>query len=324
MNKLELNKRYGVRPRERRLKTDIMKRRRVIFNDETKKDKKNERSLKMAKKKDISKSITKVNPAQQLPEFMEDEEILGLEILTQYIIPPFIKIVQKSAADELLQYFSAGDVILSPANATIAEMPRNSKGRVIEGAHSMFQIVPILFYPEWLTWNAIELKGSEPAILYRTQNPNDPVVAKARSPQLRTEQHPRQKEFKIRHVEHLNFVAILYKHPIGLEPAILSFSRGEWKSGTKFAGLVKMRYAPIYGCVFDAVVALRHGAKGDWYGFDMCNPEDGSPWVDEADFEMFKKIHEQFAKYYAEQKLQAQYEVVVERDDAETKASDEF
>ncbi len=275
-------------------------------------------------KKDHSKDITKVNPAQQLPEYMEDEEVLGLEILKQYIIPPFIKIVQKQASDELLQYFSAGDVILSPANAMIAEMPRNSKGKVIEGSRSTFQIVPILFYPEWLTWNPIELKGSEPAILYRTMDPNDPVVAKARSPQLRKEPHPTNPEFSIRHVEHLNFVVILYEHGLGAEPAVLSFSRSEWKSGSKFAGLIRMRHAPIYGCVFDAVVSMRHNQKGDWYGFDMCNPED-SPWVHEKEYKDFKELHEKFNKYHKERKLQAQYDVTANiDDDAASKPSGEF
>ena len=130
-------------------------------------------------KKDVSKEITKVSPnLPVVPDFMAQEEVLGLDALKQYVVPPFIKIIQKQAGDELLEHFGSGDVILSPANAMIAEMPRANKGRPLDDATTSFKIVPVLFYPEWLTWNPIELKAAEQSILYRTLDPNDPIVAK--------------------------------------------------------------------------------------------------------------------------------------------------
>jgi len=278
---------------------------------------------KMAKK-DVSQGITRVTPNLAVPDYMRDEQVTGLESLKEFIVPPFIKMIQKSASDELLQSFSAGDVILSPANALIAELPRNDKGRVIEGAKASFQIVPIFFYPEWITWNPIQLKGTEPSIIYRTVDPNDPIVAKSRSNTLRSEQHPTQPEYTIRHVEHLNFIVLLQAHELGAEPAVLSFSRGEWRSGTKFAALIRMRKAPIYGCVFEATVGLRHNPKGDWYGLDMSNPNEGSPWVAQEDYAKLKELHESFVGFHKEQKLQAQYDVTPEEDDAATEATNDF
>lgn len=275
-------------------------------------------------KKDVSKGITKVSPSLEIPDFMVDETITGLEVLKDFVIPPFIKVIQKSANDDLLQSFSPGDVILSPANALIAEMPRNDKNRPIEGAKSQFQIVPLFFYPEWITWNPIQLKGTEPAIVYRTINPNDPVVAKSRSATLRSETHSTQPEYTIRHVEHLNFIVLLHNHELGAEPAILSFSRGEWRSGTKFAALIRMRKAPIYGCIFEANVNIRHNPKGDWYGCDMANPSEGSSWVGKDGFDELKELHEQFVKLHKEQRIQAQYDTTTEEDEAATAESKEF
>ena len=278
---------------------------------------------KMAKK-DNSKSITNVVPDLNVPAFMAEEEVLGIEALKEFITPPFIKVIQKSAADELLQVFNPGDVILSPANALIAEMPRNEKGRTLEGAKTAFQIIPLFFYVEWITWNPIQLKGAEPSIVYRTIDPNDPIVAKSRSTTLRSEKHSTRPELLIRHVEHMNFLVLLHKHELGSEPAILSFSRGNWRAGSKFASLIQMRKAPIYGCVFDAIVSLRNNPKGDWYGYDMANPEEGSPWVSEEEYAKCKELHEMFTKYHKEQKIQAQYDVTTETDDAATKATDDF
>jgi hypothetical protein len=279
-------------------------------------------------KKDVSKGITKVSPALAVPDFMEKDEQAGLETLKQYIVPPRVKVVQKSAAEELLKAFSPGDVILAPINASIVEMKRDTKGRPVEGERTAFKIVPIFFYPEWATWNPLELRGKAPAIKYRTVDPTDPIVSKSRNPNLRFEVTPDDPSgtLKMRHVEHLNYVVLLYGHPLGAdEPAILTFARGEHFAGSKFASLIRMRKAPIFGCVFEAVVGHRSGNLGDWYGLDVCNPDDGVPWVSAEEYPIFKALHEDFAKYHEEARLQVRLEPEeVETDEAATPGQDEF
>lgn len=268
-------------------------------------------------KKDLSNSITKITPAN-VPAFMQGTENLGTELLKQFVIPPRIKIVQKQSDDALLQLFGPGDVILSPMNALVSELPRDPKGRPMDGATVSFLIVPVFFYPEWVTWNPIQLKGKSPAVVYRTTDPSDPVALKSKNQDLRYEPIPGEPDATLRrrHVEHLNFVVILYKSDVTREPCVLSFSRGEHGSGTKFAGLVQMRKAPIYGCVFNASVSMRHGSKGDWYGFDITNPDgDGAGWVTEDEYRAFGKLHVQYAQYHKEHRLQATLE------DEETEAN---
>jgi len=85
-----------------------------------------------------------------------------------------------------------------------------------------------------------------------------------------------------------------------------------------------MRKASIFGCVFYAVVTHRKNDKGDWYGFNMCNPEEGSPWVKKEEYEVFKTVHEEFVKLHAESKIKAAYEQSQTPDEAETKSSNEF
>jgi len=278
----------------------------------------------MSKKKDISTDITKIG-VDNLPSFMQDEKVTGLESLKEFIVPPRIKVIQKAAGEELLSTFSAGDVILSPLNAVITEMERDNKGRPVEGSKTSFQFVPIFFYPEWATVNPIQMKGQLPFLRYRTTDPADPVVTKAKNPGLRSEPCPEDPEYKIRHVEYLNFIVALYNHPLGIEPVIMNFSKGEWSSGSKFASLLKMRRAPMYGCVFEAVVGLRHGQLGDWYGFNITNPDEGSPWVDEDNYEVFKKLHIQFAEYHKESRLRSQIEPDEDTpDEAAVTSSSEF
>ena len=285
----------------------------------------------MAKTKDVSEEITKITPdlSMPLPDFLEGKDVKGLEELKQYVRPPYIKIVQKTAAAELLAAFGVGDVILSPTNAVITEMERDNKGRVVEGTISKFKFVPIIFWAEWCTWNPYKLKGQEPAIIYRTTDPNDPIVAKAKSKQLRFEPHPKYLEdptMQIRHVEHLNFLVCLYEHGLESEPCVMSFSKGEHFSGQKFASLIKMRKTSLFNCVFEAVVSYRPGdGSGDWYGLDIENPSDAVPWVTEEEQPIFEQLHNDFDKLRVDSKIQAVYESEAgSKDESAVPPSDDF
>ena len=257
-------------------------------------------------KKDVSKDIVKTTGLPNLPKFMQDDGSAGTEALQEFVIPPRIKIVQKQARSELLELFTPGDVILSPVNAVIVEQERDNKGRIIEDTAAQFNIVPLFFYPEWGTINPIELRASEPMLRYRTTDPTDPIVQKARNKHLREEVHPEREDLRIRHVEFLNYIVMLVNHELTGTPALLSFSKGEWMAGSNFASLIKMRKAPLFGCVFTCTVVLRPGTKGEWYGINVTNPSDRMPFVEDADtYEVFKKLNAEFSEFHKHSKLKA-------------------
>lgn len=281
----------------------------------------------MAKTKDVSEQITKVTPDLALPDFLEGKDIKGIKEMEQFIRPPYIKVIQKNASAELLTHFGTADVILSPSNAIITEMERGPKGQIVEGQISSFKFVPILFWVEWCTWSPFGLKGQEPMIRYRTIDPNDPIVAKSKSKVLRFEPHPKYPDdpkMNLRHVEHLNFLVCLYNHGLGDEPAVMSFNRGEYFAGTKFASKIKMRKSSLFNCVFEAVVTFRPGdGSGDWYGLNIENPSEGSPWVTKEEQPVFEELHDKFDKL--REKIQATYEPEAgSKDESSVEPSDDF
>lgn len=255
-------------------------------------------------KKDVGANITKITP--NLPDYMAADQGVGLDALKTYIVPPRIKVIQKQAASNLLDKFGAGDVILSPVGSVIVEMPRDGKGKVLEGAKTEFFIVPLFFYAEWVTWNPLELKGSEPAVYYRTTNPDDPIVLKARNPSLRLEPYPNDKTGKLfrRHVEHLNYVVTLHEHALSNTPCIMSFQRGEHGAGANFASLLKMRAAAIFGGRYLCTINHRVGKLGDWFGIDVSNPNE-RPWVNADEYAAYRELHEEFVKLHQEARLRA-------------------
>lgn len=237
-----------------------------------------------------------------LPTHMKDldRKEYGLEGVGQFVIPPRIRVVHSMSDDSVTDMFGVGDVIAVPSMTMIAEMKRNNKGKPI--SNKGFNFTPLFFFVEWVTWRAI---GSiDTPVADRSFDPRSELARKARSPRLREE---KTNEGDVRHIEHLNFIVQL--DDIDIEPIILSFARGEHTAGSKFCGLLKSRNAPIFGCVFHADLSERKNDKGSWWGMDIVNPVDASPWVtNEKSFSRFKTLHAGFKAAHQDNLIKPDYD----------------
>lgn len=251
----------------------------------------------MAKK---NTDVTKVNPNLALPEHLRDKEVKGVEQLADFVRPPLMKIIQKQADDAFHEKFNLGDCIILPAQAVVAEHGDS------------FKFVPLFFYSEACTWSPIDKRGQMPAILDRTTHKESELYKKATNRDFWNEEivHEGQK-VQVRHVEHLVFIVTLYDHPLAGEPMIMSFSKGEFGTGCKFASLIKTRKASPFACVFQAKVSEepRKNNKGSWYGFDISNPDvDTSPWVTAEELPRFEAIHDDLNEHFKKGMLRADHD----------------
>lgn len=254
----------------------------------------------MAKKK----QIVKIKGVEQLPAFMKNEELVGMENLRAYMIPPRLKIVQKQASEELLAEFGVGDVIISPVNHLIAEMETSSKGQPT-GETVGFDFTPIFFFPEWCIWNPYALRGSCPAIRERTFDPASDIALCAKNPSTRVKPHPDREDLLIRFCEHLNFII----HIPGFDGyPIMSFSKGGHSRGSSFCALARQRKAPLFGCVFHAHQKQMTNDSGTWWVLDIQNPSKNQ-WIEDQDkFTEFKSMHEEFTKLHKSSLIAPNYD----------------
>lgn len=241
--------------------------------------------------------------AQQeaLPAFMRGETT-GTDDLDEFIVPPRLKVVQGTASEEIKSQFNEGDLIISPSLQLIAPVRLNEHHKP-DGHGEPFAFVPVLFFVEYLVENPIEYKGTENYIRDRSLDPNSEIARKCRDPQQWTAPHPERpttpegKAVYIRYVECLNFVVL----PLGIDslagmPIVISFSKSMHKAGSTLASLIKMRGAPIFGCVFQAQAVQQTNAQNSWYGLQISNPvmEDvgvGPTILDEAEYDYLKEKH---------------------------------
>lgn len=241
---------------------------------------------------------------QQVPAYMQQDVGAGTELLAQYIMPPMLKVVQKMAKDELLAKFDVASVIVMP-NQELLFDPK-------EG--TPFEFVIIGFYVEFISWNPLERSGESP-IRERTTDPHSELAAKCRDQKRWLEPLPKaptdDKQLFIRNVEHLNFIVIIESEVVEPIPHIISFSRGEHKTGRLLANKVKMRRGPLYGARFAATASQggdgRKNAKGSWAGLDIVNADD--PWVGEDKYEAYKAMSNEISRAMNGGKVQAQYDV---------------
>lgn len=274
----------------------------------------------------MTHEVSNIKPqGENLPAFLQNVsgDADGTELLGQYVKPPRIKIVQPQSGATLKASFNEGDVICTPQNIIVSPVVLNEKNRPTDKGNPFF-FVPLFFYPEFCCWNPIQMKGTLPVIRERSLDSKSEIALKAKNFNAREElciedinfEKEGRAQYRIKYVEHMNFVVMLMNHELFGTPLVLSFSRGSYKDGCNFSATIKMRRKPIYACQFQASVSQRTSTKaGDsyWFGWDIVNPPPSvqgvSPWVeDEQLFLYFQEQHEYFKAIYNDGILVADYD----------------
>lgn len=280
----------------------------------------------MAKVKPQEQALT-TRMSDQLPDFMRGEglpDTLG-EVM-QYTILPRVKVVQALSKEPYRPRFREGDVVASPLMVPIVTSDGDPRvGQVL------FHFIPILFYPEWITWNP--RNSGMRAVRARSFDYRSDIAIKARNPETRKENCPDAplKEGKpqvMKHLEHLNFVfMIVGDHELAEFPLTMTFASGEHQAGSRFNTLITMRGTKqIYGCQFAAKLGRRKNNDGEWLGLDIDNPEPDSgvtPFVqDRARFESLGKIWKEYNDIYAAKRLRVNMDDMESADEETTAAAE--
>ena len=248
-----------------------------------------------------------------LRQYMADSDNpTGLEGTDGLVRPPRLKIVQKMSAQELLDQFSEGDVILMPQQMRVAEYSNQNK------RSTSIIVIPIFFFSEYICWNPITTRGQLDAIRERTFDHRHTIAIKAGDANLRnSEVCPEDREKKtLSYVHHMNFVSVVLGNQPWCEiPLVLSFQRSDWKTGSQWLSMMRMRRAPMWSQQFELYTRGRANARGSWAGFEVVqpNPQTGyGSWVtDPVAFEKLTQLHNEFEDAFKAGQIQ------VDRDDAD-------
>jgi len=250
-------------------------------------------------KRSAQNPIQKINPGFVLPEYLKDYEQQGTDALQEHRLVPRIKIIQKSASQELLDQFKPGTAISSVDQTLLAQRGED------------FKFIPLFAWTDVALCNPIELKGQEPFIveLYSDRLKYADKYEKAKMKSTRFENHPSIRGVKRQWTLFMNFIVKLVEHPVGNELFVMSFFRGEWRTGRRFSTMILGRKAPIWSCIFHAHVCEepRKNQKGEWWGFDISNDPD-ELWVPQSMVDELRTQHEDLEELHKRALLATNYE----------------
>lgn len=260
---------------------------------------------------DEPREIVKTTPPPEyLARLAEQDD--SLAELSQKRVLARIGIVQGSSAVELKQNFGEGAAILKPVNIGLV------------GPGESFKFVPLFFFTEYCVWSDIADKNS-PRIFERTFDPNSIIARRSGDREKRFEEYPggpKEKPFRKRYVEHLNFAGYVYDGEIKGTPVVLGFSRGEYGTGQNYITAITMRRiapgksAPLFAQVWQLKTASRTRNGNNWWGFDYAPPTDGQLFVTEEEAESFRAEHLSLKEAHAKKAL------IVDQTDADDEFDD--
>lgn len=254
-------------------------------------------------KNQIAKQQASAIALPEAPSFMDADRKMGLELVSQKIRPPFMKIVQKQSSDELIDQYGIGAVLLVPDNIL-----------VLEPDASPIRIVPLFFYVEYLKLASINLKGQESMIKERSTDPCSELARRCANRDLWYEDHPNypgDDDYRYRNAEALSFICMFDEPHLPNFPFTLSFMKGSYGKGQTFCNQIHMRAGrPLFGSVFALSVdpQLGQNSKGQWRRFLTANPPE-RPWIEDAEqYAAFRELHLAMKRAYDAGQLEPDYD----------------
>lgn len=236
------------------------------------------------------------------PSFLQqqDQSPKGLQSLSKIVRPSMLRIVQKNSADELVDAFGRGSIVMMPDRLLIA------------ADEATVDFVPILFWQEWVQWSPMKLRNIEPMIKGRTFDPKDPIARKAQSPQTWSEPHPQyqgNKEYNYRYCEHLNFLVKLSSEEfIALDPVLISFARTNYSSGQRLGKLALGLRADLFAGQYQLGTRVREGAENSWSVYTVERSERDQWNRNEEVYKICSGLHDAAVEAHRMNQINVEYD----------------
>lgn len=230
-----------------------------------------------------------------LPAFMQEDMQEGALDLRQYVRPPRLKLVADTATRELKAKFPPGSAVLLPNEVKLGDLENS------------FDFIPVFFWQEYCSINPIQLKSELPMIRERTTDRDSALARKCLDPKSWYETCPEDPTYRVYNAEMLNFAFMPTDMSVG--PCVMTFSKGEHRTGRRLASLIFSRRAPIFGCVFTAKVGVHRDRdkQYEFYGLDIENSM--TPFVEDAEqYEVLREMHRTLRDQHDKNLVQADYD----------------
>lgn len=250
--------------------------------------------------------VSSPQPAH-LAKYTDERYMEQYEELKGYVVPPRLKIVQKTSGENYKAICEVGSTILTPQMSVIAE---NGEP---------FYVVPILKFHEFCICNPYGLKGQLPFIRERTFDPNSEIAKLSQSketwhqvcPEVTDKKKQNDPLFMLRYAEFMNFICVLKNHEYANNPFVISFHHSLFFDGKTLATLLFSKRAPYFASCFEFKTVERKNQLGDWKGLQISNPSQESgidSWTSDEEMKLYSAFFDNFIGLKKENKIRPEYQ----------------
>jgi len=258
----------------------------------------------MAKKTE-TELATSTDAPIVVPEWMQQEEVKGVDNVGEFMVTPRMTIVQAMSDIERKEAFGEGGVAIMPDGIKVAD---NGEP---------FIVIPLIFWASWEVRSDLN-DSATPMIENSTQDPNSEIARLSRNKDTREETYG--SGFTRKYVEALNFIVKIDSGEAKGELATISFSIGEHHTGSRLCGLLKRRPCSIFANRIELKTAVRNRNNRSWYGFEFNNPVD-TPIIQDKDvYDELSMMHDSLKGLVSSEAFKVADEVVTVTSDVDTEA----
>lgn len=228
---------------------------------------------------------TALTVSEPVPSYLEEYSNEGTQNIKANNMLQRLKVIQDLRRGDYKE-FSPGSLVLSPDQICLCSGDNPQQ----------LGFVPLYHFSLYALIEPLCANVSYPVVESTTDETSD-IARRSQDSNLWWEYHPDHpagspdaEKWRRRYVHQLCFVVMIDGFPL---PALLTFSKGDFKRGRKLCSTILMRKAPIWAQRYMMQAKVVDNASGDeWWALGV-NPDLDQPFVSQ---ELAASYREQYAK----------------------------
>lgn len=221
----------------------------------------------------------------------------GLDMMSDMITPPRLKVVQALSKDMKAAGFAEGDMVITPINVKVGDEA------------NPLDVIVLLSWAEYLCINPREATDLF-WLRDRSIDNKSQLAAKCRNrvkePLPEGGVDKNKQPLQMEYAKASNFLVWLVDHNIAV---VVTFLKGEGKYGDAFASLVTCRNLATYSGLYQLKCVTHKNQKGDeWKGINAGNSPRNQAFCPRELIQPMKELHQQYREQWANQNIAVDYD----------------
>jgi len=230
----------------------------------------------------MANELTTTEPVN-LPAYLQDKEVVGLDEIRKYKKTPLIKVIQATAKPDLQDEFGVGSIVASGTKLVDKDKP--------------LKVIPVFFWASWQQRRDSNDKSGH-FIAEETMDEASVIAVKSRSDATRKETYPDNPNYSYVYCQSLNYAMYMVDGPLAGEVAVVKFSMGAHAVAEQMGTALSARGTSLFYNQIELTSQKTTNTNGNsWYQLNYQPAEES--FTPEALVDTVEEIHKLIKEEHA-------------------------